>query len=157
MPASSDLHLRRAEPADLAALLDLELATFDYDRMSARQIRRHIASSRNVILLAEQGRELLGSAVVFFRRGARRARLYSIATAAAARGRGVAKALLAAVEALAQAHGMDALSLEVRRDNHAAVRLYETRGYRRTAALDHYYDDGASAWRYEKRLQDTAS
>jgi ribosomal protein S18 acetylase RimI-like enzyme len=157
VPRSADFHLRRARPADLAALVDLELASFAYDRMSARQFRRHMSSPSAAVLLAEGDDGLLGSTIVFFRRGSTRARLYSLATAAAARGRGIGKALLAAVERLASARGMRTLSLEVRRDNGAAVRLYEARGYRRSAALENYYDDGAPAWRYEKSLQADAS
>lgn len=157
MPRSADFHLRRARPADLAVLVDLELATFAYDRMSARQFRRHLSSSSAAVLLAEGDDGLLGSTIVFFRRGSARARLYSLATSPAARGRGIGKALLAAAERVARERGMHWLSLEVRRDNSAAVSLYEAHGYRRSAALENYYDDGAAAWRYEKSLQAGAS
>jgi len=149
----ADFHLRRARPADLAALVDLELATFAYDRMSASQFRRHLCSPSAAVLLAQSDDGLLGSTIVFFRRGSTRARLYSLATAATARGRGIGKALLAAAEGLARERGIRTFSLEVRRDNRAAVRLYEAHGYRLSAALENYYDDGAPAWRYEKSLQ----
>ncbi|WP_313914734.1 GNAT family N-acetyltransferase [Tahibacter sp.] len=157
MPRSTDFHLRRARPADLAALVDLELASFAYDRMSARQFRRHLSSPSAAVLLAEGDDGLLGSVIVFFRRGSTRARLYSLATSVAARGRGIGKALLAAAERVARERGLRTLSLEVRRDNSAAVHLYEAHGYRRSAALENYYDDGAPAWRYEKPLQADAS
>ena len=125
--------------------------------MSARQFRRHLSSPNAAVLLAEGDEGLLGSAIVFFRRGSTRARLYSLATSVAARGRGIGKALLAAAESCARERGARTLSLEVRRDNSAAVHLYEVRGYRRSAALESYYDDGAPAWRYEKSLQADAS
>jgi ribosomal-protein-alanine N-acetyltransferase len=153
----ADFQLRRARPDDLAALVDLELASFAYDRMSARQFRRHLSSPSAAVLLAEGDDGLLGSTILFFRRGSTRARLYSLATAAAARGRGIGKALLNAAEDLARERGMHWISLEVRRDNSAAVQLYETHGYRRSAALEDYYDDGAPAWRYEKPLQADAA
>ena len=94
----------------------------------------------------------LGSALLFFRRGSALARLYSLATATAARGRGIGKALLQAAEAEARRRGAARLRLEVRRDNAAAVQLYEKHGYHRIAELAAYYDDGADAWRYEKSL-----
>lgn len=144
--------VRRAVPADLAALVALEQASFDYDRMSPRQYRRHLASPAAAVLLAEDAGALLGSALLFFRRGSALARLYSLATATAARGRGVGKALLQAAEAEARRRGARRLRLEVRRDNAAAVQLYEKHGYRRIAELAAYYDDGADAWRYEKSL-----
>lgn len=154
MPTTADFRLRRAVPADLDALVALEDASFAYDRMSARQFRRHLLSPTAAVLLAEDANGLLGSALVFFRTGSAQARLYSLATAAAARGRGVGKALLSAAESTARERGCRRFRLEVRQDNEAAVRLYETRGYRRIAALDAYYDDGAAAWRYEKLLQE---
>lgn len=154
MSDPADFRLRRAVADDLAALVELERASFSYDRMSERQFRRHLRSDSAAVLVAEDSTRLLGSAVLFFRRGVSRARLYSLATAAAARGRGIGAALLAAAETLARARGLQTLSLEVRRDNAAAVRLYESRGYRRIAALDDYYDDGAAAWRYAKSLTD---
>ncbi|HSX60586.1 MAG TPA: GNAT family N-acetyltransferase [Tahibacter sp.] len=154
MPPSPDFRLRRAETADLDALVALETASFDYDRMSARQLRRHLDSRSAALLIAEDAQGLLGSALVFYRARSPFARLYSLATAAAARGRGIGGALLAAAESHARERGCRGLRLEVRQDNAAAVQLYETRGYRRTAALADYYDDGAAAWRYEKDLRD---
>ncbi|MBL8300434.1 MAG: GNAT family N-acetyltransferase [Rhodanobacteraceae bacterium] len=150
---TADFRLRRAVPADLPALLALENASFSYDRMSARQFRRHLDSPSALLLVADDTPALLGSALLFFREHSSLARLYSLATATAARGRGIGRALLAAAEAGARARGCNRLRLEVRQDNAAAVQLYETQGYRRIAALDSYYDDGAAAWRYEKPLQ----
>ena len=45
--------VRRAGPADLAALVALEQASFSYDRMSPRQYRRHLASPGAAVLLAD--------------------------------------------------------------------------------------------------------
>ena len=44
------------------------------------------------------------------------------------------------------------MRLEVRADNAAARKLYESTGYARIAVLPDYYEDGAAAWRYEKAL-----
>lgn len=156
MSTPPDIALRPARPGDLAALVALEQATFAYDRMSPRQFRRHLASANALMLVAEAAGELLGSGLLFLRRHSDTARLYSLATAAAARGRGVGRTLLRAIEAQAIARGIRRIRLEVRRDNAAAVALYEGHGYRRIAALDAYYDDGADAWRYEKTLPDPA-
>ena len=80
------------------------------------------------------------------------ARLYSIATAPAARGRGLGATLLAAAEDAARARNCRALRLEVRVDNTAAIALYERAGYRRIGRYREYYEDGEDAWRYEKAL-----
>ncbi|MBP1474912.1 GNAT family N-acetyltransferase [Frateuria sp. MAH-13] len=145
--------VRRAAPADLDALVALERCAFSGDRMSRAQYRRHLASPRAAVLVADTPDEgLLGSALVFFRAGSTLARLYSIATAPAARGRGLGGTLLAAAEDAARARGCRGMRLEVRMDNTAAMALYERAGYRRIGRYAGYYEDGADAWRYEKGL-----
>lgn len=152
-PATADtLRIRSATDADLAALVELENASFAMDRMRARQLRRHLRSDSARILAAVSGARLAGAAVLFFRRGSRAARLYSIAVAADARGRGVGEALLQEAERVASRRGCDRLRLEVRVDNAGAQRLYERRGYRRFGRRAAYYEDGHDAWRYEKVL-----
>ncbi len=143
--------IRRAGHGDLGALLALEEACFATDRLSRRQYRRHLDSTSACVLVADDG-SLLGCAVVFFRRSARVARLYSLATAPQARGSGVASALLMHVEAVARARGCNRLRLEVRMDNRAATTLYEHAGFRCFGRYQHYYEDGADAWRYERQL-----
>jgi ribosomal protein S18 acetylase RimI-like enzyme len=136
----------------VAALVALEQRCFRSDRLSARQYRRHLKSAHNRVLVAQGDGSLAGSAVVFRRRGSRGARLYSIAVDPAMRGRGLGAALLVAAEQAARRDGADWMSLEVRQSNRAAVALYESRGYRRTAGLPGYYADGADGWRYRKPL-----
>jgi ribosomal-protein-alanine N-acetyltransferase len=149
---SHDYSIHPARESDLDALLALEQSAFTTDHLSRRQYRQHLHSRTALVLAAVDNRELLGKAVVFYRRGSDIARLYSIAVGARARGRGVAKALLTAVEQASHMRGSRRLRLEVRQDNAAAIALYERAGYRRFAARAHYYEDGADAWRYEKAL-----
>lgn len=52
------------------------------------------------------------------------------------RGRGVATALVEAIAADAQKHGIELLALEVRGYNHTAIRIYERLGWRRTGKWD---------------------
>lgn len=145
--------IRAARADDLPALVALENSVFDYDRMSARQYRRHLAGAGATLLVAADAGGVLASALSFRRRGSRVSRLYSLATAPAARGRGVARALLAAIEADAVTRGAERMRLEVRTDNAAAIALYERSGYVRIGELPAYYDDGADARRYEKNLR----
>jgi [ribosomal protein S18]-alanine N-acetyltransferase len=147
------VRVRRATPTDLTTLLALEQSAFTGDRLSRAQYRRHLASASALVLVAQDGAgAVLGSALLLFRRGSTLARLYSIASAPAARGRGVGATLLAAAEAAARERGCRALRLEVRVDNGAAIGLYERAGYLRIGRYGAYYDDGADAWRYEKVL-----
>jgi ribosomal-protein-alanine N-acetyltransferase len=146
-------HIRPATEADLDALVALERRAFTTDHLSLRQYRHHLHSSTAIVLAAVDGSGLLGKAVVFLRAHSDIARLYSIAVADEARGRGLGEALLEAAEDAARARNCQRMRLEVRQDNSAAIRLYERHGYRRFGARQSYYEDGADAWRYEKRLR----
>ncbi len=144
--------IRRARSGDLAALVALEQASFAGDRMSARQWRRHLAGGRAIVLVAVERDVLLGAALAFMNAVHDIARLYSLATATVARGRGIGDRLVAAVEQAARDAGRRRLRLEVRADNAGAQRLYERRGYRRIGRRGGYYEDGEDALRYEKAL-----
>jgi len=148
----TDYRIRRAAPADLDELLALERQAFTTDHISRRQYRHHIGSASACVLAAFDASGVLGKAVLFLRRNTDIGRLYSVAVARAARGRGVGEALVRAVERAARAHGCRRLRLEVRQDNAGAIRLYERLGYRRFGAHAGFYEDGADAWRYEKEL-----
>lgn len=153
--AAETVHVRRATASDLDGLVALEQATFALDRMSARQWRRHLESLTAEVFVATRARRAVGAAVVFRRRGSDIARLYSIAVAAGERGGGIGRKLLDAVERSARRHGCRRLRLEVRCDNLAAQHLYERAGYHAFGTYAAYYEDGADAQRYEKRLAAT--
>jgi len=154
LPATAAVRVRRAELSDLDDLVALEEQSFTGDRLSRAQFRRHLDSeSAQVLVASANHRRFLGTAVVFFRKGSQVARLYSIATHGEARGKGVGSALLEAAEHAARRRRCHALRLEVRTDNHSAVRLYERLGYHRIGEYAGYYEDGADAWRYEKVLR----
>ncbi len=147
------MRVRRADISDLDNLEMLEQRSFDGDRMSRAQYRRHLASDSARVLVASAGRlHFLGSAVMFFRKRSSVARLYSLASQPEARGKGVGTALVEAAEAAARQRGCRVLRLEVRADNQAAIALYQRMGYRRIGCLEGYYEDGADGWRYEKQL-----
>ena len=152
MDKADGLSIRRAVHVDLSALIELENATFSSDRLSPRQWRRHLDNTNAEIWIGEVGGIAGAAAVLFYRRGSRLARLYSLAVAAALRGRGVGEALLDACEQAARLRGCDRLRLEVRRDNAAAERLYRRRGYQLFAQRTDYYEDGETASCYEKAL-----
>lgn len=152
-PTSTGVLVRRAVVSDLDQLVALEQRSFSGDRLSRAQYRRHLDSHSALVLKARtDAPQLLGSTVLFFRRHSHLARLYSLATLPEARGRGIGAALLEAAAAAAVVHGSHALRLEVRTDNTGAIALYERAGFRRIGSYQHYYQDGADAWRYERSL-----
>lgn len=146
------LSFRVATPADVPELMALEQHCFTTDRLSPRSFQWMVSRAHGQLLVAENERQLLGYALVLFRRGTSLARLYSIAIAEHARGMGLGKQLLARIEACAQVHECARLRLEVRTDNSGAIALYEHNGYRRFAFITDYYQDHTPALRLEKCL-----
>lgn len=152
-PVTASVRVRRAEVSDLDDLVALEESSFAQDRLSRAQYRKHLDSESALVLVASANhRRFLGTAVVFFRKGTTVARLYSIATAPRAQGKGVGSALIHASENAARGHGCRSLRLEVRKDNAVAIRLYERLGYVRIGEYAKYYADGADAFRFQKLL-----
>ncbi|MFM1891480.1 MAG: hypothetical protein RLZ44_557 [Pseudomonadota bacterium] len=152
---NQQLLVRPAAAADLDALVALENASFDEDRISRRQFRHLLTRANAAVLLAEDGAgRLLGDVVLLFSRGTATARLYSIAVDPAARGRGVGRALVEAAEAEVWRRERAWLRLEVRKDNKASIGLFEAMGYRRFGEYADYYADHMDAWRYEKAIDE---
>lgn len=145
-------HLRPAGLDDVAALAAIENDAFASDRLSPRSLRRLIRSGSADIIIADEAGAARGYAAILFRRGSAVARLYSIAVADAARGRGVGVALLQAAEDAARARGARTLRLEVRAGNSGAIALYRKHGFRNLGRIADYYADHAEALRFEKAL-----
>jgi ribosomal protein S18 acetylase RimI-like enzyme len=69
----------------------------------------------------------------------------------AARGRGVARRLLAALEEAAAARGYTTVRLETGTGQHEAIRLYTSAGYRPIPCFGAYVEEPTSVC-FEKRL-----
>lgn len=145
--------LRRGRPGDLDALLALEREFFTSDHQISRQgFRRFLTSPRSSLIVADVDGAVAGCALVNYRHGSDRARLYTIAVGAAFQRRGIARRLLAAAERNARVRGCRAMRLEVRADDAGAIALYESSGYCRFGRRKRYYDGKIDALRLEKPL-----
>jgi ribosomal protein S18 acetylase RimI-like enzyme len=144
--------IRPAVVTDISALIRLEAASFETDRLDRRRFRYMLTRAHARTLVAEEDGALLGYVMVLFSRATSVARLYSIAVAAQAVRRGVGSALVAAAETAAWQEERAYLRLEIRADNLASQRLFEQAGYRRFGVLSDYYEDHMEALRYEKTL-----
>ena len=81
------------------------------------------------------------------------AQILDIAVAPGQRGKGIALTLMKVATSLALEKGAEALALEVRSTNSAAIALYERLGFRRCGLRVRYYDGIDDAVLMEKHLQ----
>jgi [ribosomal protein S18]-alanine N-acetyltransferase len=151
MPVSP--RIRPATPDDVAALVDIEQQSFKGDRLSLRALQRQVRSPTSDALVAVVDGRPAAYVLTLYRRGSASARIYSIAVHPSARGLGLSRRLMAAAEQAALRRRCDRMRLEVRVDNAPAIHLYEAMDYRLTGCVPNYYEDGAAALRFEKRLK----
>ncbi|MGH8274244.1 MAG: peptidase C39 family protein [Gammaproteobacteria bacterium] len=151
--SADSVRLRRATTKDLDALIALEQEAFDNDRLTRRQLRYLLTRAQASTTVAETAAgRLVGYVLVLFRRASAHSRIYSIAVAKPARGRGLGRKLLTAAEKASEANDCVSIRLEARRDNAAAITLYQACGYRQFDVVSDYYYDHEQALRFEKPL-----
>lgn len=141
--------IRPAAPVDLDALVALERACFGTEAWSAGLVAGELAAADRVVLVHDAGGvDAYGTIGVV----ADVADLHRIATLPAARGRGVARALLADLLDAAAERGAERMLLEVVATNAPARRLYDAAGFTTIATRRRYYASGADALVMERAL-----
>jgi len=144
--------IRSATVRDIDALVELENACFDSDRLSRRSFRYLLTKANAVTLVAEHQGQVCGDAVILFNSGTSLARLYSIAIHPDYRNLGIGGQLVRAAEASALDGECVYMRLEIRKDNAASIGLFQKMGYREIGVQPDYYEDHMDALRYEKLL-----
>lgn len=147
-PSATPGSIRLATAGDLDALAALETACFGGEAWSHRLITEELEASTALVLVTEgpEARPPEPSlAYAAFRRAADEAELLRVATAPAARRRGLAAALLAAGLERLRAEGAAACFLEVEAGNAPAIALYRRLGFVPSGRRSRYYATGAGA------------
>ena len=139
-PALSGIAIARAEERDLADVAALEEACYS-DPWSATSFAA-LPDNPNVFFAVarEIGHGIapvLGYVVAWYVLD--EGELANLAVAAQTRGRGIGKALLAAVIRDAEGRGIADLFLEVRESNIAAIQLYQGQGFEQVGRRKGYY------------------
>lgn len=122
--------VRLARPDEAQAIALLSRDTIEAGlpwRWQAPEITRFIHSERHNVIVAPSEADLLGFAVMSYNE--RDAYLALLAVAPAARRTGLARRLLGWLLKTADVAGIATLSVELREDNLAALRLYEEAGF----------------------------
>lgn len=142
-----------ASLADINALVLLEQQCFSTDLLTSRQWRYMLTKANASVLVCRAAdQKVVGYVLILYNNNTAVARLYSIAVTMAARRLGIGKQLLKAAERTARERGRAYLRLEIRLDNIASLRLFESLGYKHFGHYDAYYEDRMDAARYEKLL-----
>jgi ribosomal-protein-alanine N-acetyltransferase len=127
------------EPAhalDLSQILELEEQCFSHPH-TGEQLLHELDDDAYDLLVAKDGETVLGYAGLshVLDEGF----ISNVAVAEQARRKGVADALLKALDALSEKYTLSFISLEVREGNEPAIRLYEKNGYRKMGEIPNYY------------------
>jgi ribosomal protein S18 acetylase RimI-like enzyme len=146
------IRICEATLADVEALSRLENQCFETDRLSRRSFRWMIEKGHALLLVAMNDKQLLGYVLLLYSQGTSLGRVYSLAVEAQYRKAGIAVKLMQQAEEYALDDGRSFLRLEVRPDNHAAIRLYEKLGYQSFDIVSDFYEDHSDALRLMKVL-----
>ncbi|RUO36148.1 N-acetyltransferase [Aliidiomarina shirensis] len=145
--------IRRATNTDLSALVTLENNSFNYDQIGLRSFAHLLKQRSSLLWCAEADQQIIGYAIILTRKNSRKWRIYSIAIAPEARGKGIGKALMLEVIESAKTASVSALSLEVKCDNKGAIELYRQLGFEVIDLLPEYYSDGTDGYRLQRTLE----
>ena len=146
------LELARPDDADVLSRLSRDLIEaglgWEYRR---ERLARLIGNSTHLALVAREGREVAGFAVMEF--GDERAHLVLLAVCPAHQRRGVARRLVLWLVESAVAAGLASVHVELREANIAARALYERLGFEETSRTDGYYRGRETAIRMVRLLR----
>ena len=155
MNRNMNYEIRLATLEDLPALWGMEQHCFDeriYHRTSRRQYRYLLQHGNADILIACTHKQVIGAAVIFYRKNSKAGRLYSIAVLPEYQGGEIGKALFEAYEKRLIEKNLALALLEIRADNHKHKERYLAQGYQLIKTLPDYYPDGSSALKLRKKL-----
>jgi len=129
------LHFRDMEESDLDQVMAIEEKVYPF--CWTRAIFHDCMRVGYVCRIVETSEGLAGYGILSY--GAGEAHVLNIAVHPAMQGRGIGRALLEQLLALAKRLNADTVFLEVRTSNHIAQRLYDTMGFNQVGVRRGYY------------------
>lgn len=136
---SASLRIRPGGPADLAAVIAIENASFSDPWSPEALLGELIADRLRLPLVAEHDGQVVGFLMAW--RVADQLHVLNIAAAARCRRQGVGSALLCEAARRGLAEGLLEATLEVRRGNAAGRAFYRRHGFRESGVRARYYAD----------------
>lgn len=132
------VHIRRMEPADLAQLVELERRCFTIP-WSRDMLAEELSNERALYLVAVRDGMALGYAGCWMILD--EGHITNIAVDPPFRQMGVGRSLMEALLEVLSGAGVTSATLEVRRSNTAAIRLYQSFGFTVEGVRRGYYQD----------------
>lgn len=133
----------KAKKQDLLELYNIEQECFQSDRLSKRSLQNFINHKHHLFLIAKQDEKIAGYLLTLLNPHHKLARHYSLAVLPKYRKQSIGYQLLLASES--QIANKQGIKLEVRADNKAAQKLYESLNYKIVKIKSDYYSDGQDA------------
>lgn len=144
--------LRPAKLEDIKELYLLERNCFKESIILPRSFLYFITKAHAKVLLICFEKVICGYILILFRKNSNNARIYSIAVLPKYRGMGFGKVLFSAAEKLARKQKCNGITLEVRKTNYKAIKLYKQLAFTELKRIHHYYEDNMSAIKMMKFL-----
>ncbi|MDX2015315.1 MAG: ribosomal protein S18-alanine N-acetyltransferase [Myxococcaceae bacterium] len=136
------LRTRRMTVADLPGVMEIEKEAFT-NPWSLEMVKKELSQDWSTVLLLEEatpwGWELRAFAIFWV--VADEVHVLNVATHVASRRKGYGRRIMDEVIAVGRGRACVLATLEVRRSNVAAIRLYESLGFRTVGMRPNYYND----------------
>jgi ribosomal-protein-alanine N-acetyltransferase len=124
----------------LDALYRLEEQCFDEEAFTKRQIAYLLTDYNAIALAAKADTDIAGFIIAQVETDDTEfGHIITINIAKKYRRKSIATRLLGEIESLLKQRGISECRLEVREDNHSAIKLYQKLGYQRAGKLERYY------------------
>lgn len=135
---TGSIGIRRMTAADIEDVVNIERMSSS-EPWSGKLFAAELKSPLSSSLVADDGGCAVGYLVFWI--VAREVQVQNVAVRESMRGRGIASGLLAEMILIARASGARAATLEVRRSNAGAIKLYEKFGFVIKGCRERYYSD----------------
>jgi ribosomal-protein-alanine N-acetyltransferase len=142
VPARQVAFVRQVRSSDLPALHDLDKEVFGEFAYPLFVLRQFMDVHSRHLLVVDADPPLCGYLLAAYAAKASDAWLLGIGVQREYRARGYARKLLELSLEKLDADGARRVRLTVKPENHSAIRLYESVGFRRTGFEPQYYGDG---------------
>jgi ribosomal-protein-alanine acetyltransferase len=136
-----EIRIEDASLKYLDKMVEIEKQCFIDEAFSRQQISYLLTDYNTISLVAKIDSELAGFIILQEENQEDRVfgHIITLNVAANYRRQGVAQKMLKECESLLRSRGIFECRLEVRQDNHAALKLYKQMGYSESGMLENYY------------------